>query len=66
MEYAKWIAGEITSKNDGAACAMFEEKAPGAIVSSNYTNADGQTFDNYYSPFCLALSISTTTLSNTR
>ena len=48
-EYAKkWIAGEITSKTDGAAiAAMFEEKAPGAIVS-NYTNADGQTFDNYY------------------
>ena len=49
VEYAKkWIAGEITSKNDGAAiAAMFVEKAPGAIVS-NYTNADGQTFDNYY------------------
>ena len=49
VEYAKkWIVGEITSKNDGAAiAAMFEEKAPGAIVS-NYTNADGQTFDNYY------------------
>ena len=49
VEYAKkWNAGEITSKNDGAAiAAMFEEKAPGAIVS-NYTNADGQTFDNYY------------------
>lgn len=49
VEYSKkWIAGEITSKNDGAAiAAMFEEKAPGAIVS-NYTNADGQTFDNYY------------------
>ena len=49
VEYdKKWIAGEITSKNDGAAiAAMFEEKAPGAIVS-NYTNADGQTFDNYY------------------
>lgn len=49
VEYAKkWIAGEITAKNDGAAiAAMFEEKAPGAIVS-NYTNADGQTFDNYY------------------
>lgn len=49
VEYAKkWIAGEITSKNDGAAiAAMFEEKAPGAIVSK-YTNADGQTFDNYY------------------
>ena len=49
VEYAKkWIAGEVTSKNDGAAiAAMFEEKAPGAIVS-NYTNADGQTFDNYY------------------
>ena len=26
---------------------LFEEKAPGAIVS-NYTNADGQPFDNYY------------------
>ena len=49
VEYAKkWIAGEITSKNDGAAiAAMFEEKEPGAIVN-NYTNADGQTFDNYY------------------
>ena len=49
VEYAKkWIAGEITSKNDGAAiAAMFEEKAPGAIIN-NYTNADGQTFDNYY------------------
>ena len=49
VEYAKkWIAGEITSKNDGAAiAAMFEEKAPGAIVN-NYTKADGQTFDNYY------------------
>ena len=49
VEYAKkWIAGEITSKNDGTAiAAMFEEKAPGAIVN-NYTNADGQTFDNYY------------------
>lgn len=49
VEYAKkWIAGEITSKNDGAAiAAMFEERAPGAVVS-NYTNADGQTFDNYY------------------
>ena len=49
VEYAKkWIAGEIPSKNDGAAiAAMFEEKEPGAIVS-NYTNADGQTFDNYY------------------
>ena len=49
VEYAKkWIVGEITSKNDGTAiAAMFEEKAPGAIVS-NYTNADGQTFDNYY------------------
>ena len=49
VEYAKkWIAGEITSKNDGAAiAAMFEEKASGAVIS-NYTNADGQTFDNYY------------------
>ena len=49
VEYAKkWIAGAITSNNHGAAiAAMFEEKAPGAIVS-NYTNADGQTFDNYY------------------
>ena len=49
VEYAKkWIAGEITSKNDGAAiAAMFEEKAPGALLN-NYTNADGRTFDNYY------------------
>ena len=47
VEYAEWIAGEITSKNDGAAiAAMFEEKAPGAIVS-NYTMTTA-SFDNYY------------------
>ena len=49
VEYAiDYINGEITEANDAAALqAKFEEKVPGAKVA-NYTNADGETFDNYY------------------
>lgn len=49
VEYAKaYIEGEVTERNDGAKlAAMFDAKIPGAKIG-NYTNADGQTFDNYY------------------
>lgn len=48
VEYAKkWIAGEITSKNDGAAiAAMFGEGA--GRDRQQFCNADSRTFDNYY------------------
>ena len=48
-EYAKkYIDGEITDRNDGEALkAMFTDKIPGAKVEC-YTNAEGTTFDNYY------------------
>ena len=49
VEYAKgYIDGTITSRNDGAKLAeLFTTKIPGAVVA-NYTNAEGTTFDNYY------------------
>ena len=49
VEYAKgYIDGTITSRNDGAKLAeLFTNKIPGAKVA-NYTNAEGTTFDNYY------------------
>ena len=49
VEYAKaYIDGTITSRNDSAAlAAMFDEKVPGAVVST-YTDANGTNFDNYY------------------
>ena len=49
VEYAKgYIDGTITSRNDGAKLAeMFNAKIQGAKVA-NYTNAEGTTFDNYY------------------
>lgn len=49
VEYAKgFILGEITERNDTEKlAAMFDEKCEGAKVAS-YTNADGETFDNYY------------------
>ena len=49
VEYAKaYIEGGVTERNDGAKlAAMFNEKVAGAKVS-NYTNAEGTTFDNYY------------------
>lgn len=49
VEYAiGHIKGEIADANDGAKLAeMLDAKVPGAVVN-NYTNADGETFDNYY------------------
>ncbi len=49
VEYAKaYIEGDVTERNDGAKlAAMFNEKVAGAKVA-NYTNAEGTTFDNYY------------------
>ena len=49
VEYAKgYIEGSITERNDGAKLAeMFNNKIDGAKVAL-YTNADGDTFDNYY------------------
>lgn len=49
VEYAKgYIDGTITSRNDGEVlAAMFDQAIPGAKVA-NYTNAEGTTFDNYY------------------
>ena len=49
VEYAKaYIEGDVTERNDGVKlAAMLDEKIPGAKVA-NYTNAEGTTFDNYY------------------
>ncbi len=49
VEYAVgYIKGEITDKNDSAKLAeLLNAKIDGAVVS-NYTNAEGTTFDNYY------------------
>lgn len=49
VEYAKaYIEGEVTERNDAEKlAAMFNEKVEGAKVA-NYTNAEGTTFDNYY------------------
>ena len=49
VEYAKaYIEGEVTERNDGAKlAAMLDAKISGAKVA-NYTNAEGTTFDNYY------------------
>lgn len=49
VEYAKaYIEGDVTERNDGAKlAAMLNEKVAGAKVA-NYTNAEGTTFDNYY------------------
>ena len=49
VEYAKgYIDGTITSRNDSVALAtLMEEKVPGAVVAT-YTDANGTTFDNYY------------------
>ena len=49
VEYAKgYIEGTITSRNDAATLtALFQDKIPGAKIA-NYTNAEGTTFDNYY------------------
>ncbi|MBP3411262.1 MAG: DUF3798 domain-containing protein [Clostridia bacterium] len=49
VEYAvAYINGEITDKNDGEALAnLLNAKIDGAKVAC-YTNAEGTTFDNYY------------------
>ena len=49
VEYAKsYIDGEIASKNDSEKlAALLEAKVPGAVIA-NYTDAKGETFDNYY------------------
>ena len=49
VEYAKgYIDGTITERNDAAALdALMQEKVPGAVLST-YTDANGTTFDNYY------------------
>ncbi len=47
--YAKaYIEGEITNRCDAEEVRkLCEQKAPGAVVD-NYTNADGETLDNYF------------------
>ena len=49
VKYAKaYIEGEITEKNDAAKVnELFEVAAPGAIIKC-YTDAEGTTYDNYY------------------
>ena len=49
VEYAKAYAeGTITNRNDAALLAeMLNEKVEGATVA-NYTDSEGNTFDNYY------------------
>lgn len=49
VAYAKaYIDGEITVKNDSEKlAALLQAKVPGAIID-NYTDAEGTTFDNYY------------------
>ena len=49
VEYAVgYIKGEITDRNDAAKLSeLLTTKIPGAKVA-NYTNAEGTTFDNYY------------------
>ena len=49
VDYAKaYIDGTITERNDAAALdALMQEKVPGAVLST-YTDANGTTFDNYY------------------
>lgn len=49
VEYAKaFIDGTITDRNDTAALTdLLNSKCEGAVVAP-YTNAEGQTFDNYY------------------
>ena len=49
VDYAKdYITGDITDRNDGEKLKeMFNAKVDGAKIS-NYKNADGEEFDNYY------------------
>ena len=49
VDYAKgYITGEITDRNDADKLVeMFNSKVEGAKIN-NYTIAEGETFDNYY------------------
>ena len=48
VEYAKAYIDGTVARNDGAKLTeLFTNKIPGAVVA-NYTNAEGTTFDNYY------------------
>ncbi|MBR5545896.1 MAG: DUF3798 domain-containing protein [Clostridia bacterium] len=48
VEYAKAYVDGTVARNDGEALAgLLQAKIPGAKVA-NYTNAEGTTFDNYY------------------
>lgn len=49
VEYAKdFIQGSITGRNDSEKLkSLFDEKIDGAKID-NYTDANGTTFDNYY------------------
>ena len=49
VEYGKaYIDGQLTGRNDAAKLKeLFNAKIEGAVVA-NYTNAEGTTFDNYY------------------
>ncbi len=49
VEYGKaYIDGQTAARNDGALLSnLLTTKIPGAKVA-NYTNAEGTTFDNYY------------------
>ena len=48
VEYAKAYIDGTVERNDGEAlAALLQAKIPGAKVA-NYTNAEGTTFDNYY------------------
>ena len=49
VEYGKaYIDGQVNGTNDAAKLSeLLTNKIPGAVVA-NYTNAEGTTFDNYY------------------
>ena len=51
FEYAKaWIEGTITERNDAEALndLFAQTYGEGVATIENYTNAEGTTFDNYY------------------
>ena len=66
-EYAKaWIEGTITERNDAEALnnLFVQTYGEGVATIENYTNAEGTTFDNYYTVM-LTPWTSTTTSSRT-
>jgi len=47
-QYAKaYIDGEVANNDAAKIAALFEVAAPGAVLA-NYTDANGTTYDNYY------------------